>query len=116
MPGPILVERSHGEEIGNVDADHEVASLGNEFLQSRDGSCIQGCLTVWIDWRGHSADEKALKMRVLAAKNRMHLDELSLPVQRFEVVRHGHKVRLGWEAIGGMAPVRVRKWAELTAI
>ncbi len=55
-------------------------------------------------------------MRILAAQHRMKLDELPLPVERFQIVRDGHQVGFRREPVGRMAPVRVGERAELTAI
>ncbi len=84
--------------------------------QRRDGADVERRLRVRIDRRRHAADEEALQVRVLAAEDRVQLDELALPVERLEVVRDRHQVRLGRQLVGGMAPVRVRERAELTAI
>ena len=62
-----------------------------------------------IDRRGHAADEEVLQMRILAAEDRVDLDELALPVERFEIVRHSHEIRFRRQPVGGMAPVGVRE-------
>ena len=46
----------------------------------------------------------------------MHLDELALPLERLEVVRDRHEVRLGRELVRGMAPVRIGKRTELAPV
>ena len=39
-------------------------------------------------------------MRVLAAQDRLHANDLALPVQRLEVVRQEQEIRLGRKAVG----------------
>ena len=77
---------------------------------------VERRLAVGIDRRRHAADEEALQVRVLPAEHRVHLDELALPVERFEVVRHGHQVRFGRQPVSGVAPVGVGERPELAAI
>ena len=55
-------------------------------------------------------------MRVLAAQHGVQLDELALPVERFEVVRDGHQVGFRRQPVRRMAPVRVGEGTELAAI
>ena len=55
-------------------------------------------------------------MRVLAAEHRVHLDELTLPIERLEIVRDRHQVGFCGQAVRRMAPVRVGKRPELAAV
>ena len=79
-------------------------------------SGVERRLAVGIDRRRHAADEEALQVRVLAAEHRVHLDELALPVERLEVVRHRHQVGFGRQLVGRVAPVGVGEGPELAAI
>ena len=54
-------------------------------------------------------------MRVLAAKDRVDLDDLLLEVEHFKIVRDGKKVHGGRQLHGRMAPVAVLEDAELAA-
>ncbi len=55
-------------------------------------------------------------MRILAAQDRVDADEVALPVQRLQIVRHRQQVRLWRQLVRGMAPVAVGEDAELAAI
>ena len=79
-------------------------------------SRVERRLAVGIDRRGHAADEEALQVRVLAAEHGVHLDELALPVERLEVVRHRHQVGFGRQPVGRVSPVGVGERSELAAI
>ena len=76
---------------------------------------VERGLLVQIDRRRHAADEEALEVRVLAAEDRVDLDHLALPLERLEVVRDRHEVRLRRQLVGGVAPVGVGERPELAA-
>ena len=62
------------------------------------------------------AAHQVVRVRVLAAEHRVDLDHLLLPLERLEVVRHRHEVRLRRQLVGGVAPVAVREDPELAAL
>ena len=53
-------------------------------------------------------------MRVLAAQDRVDLDDLALEVQGFQIMRHGKEVHFRGKLHRGVAPVAVGENAELT--
>ena len=55
-------------------------------------------------------------MRVLAAEDRVDLDDLLLPLEGLEVVGHAEEVDLGRQLVGRVAPVAVGEDAELAAL
>ena len=55
-------------------------------------------------------------MWVLAAEDGVHLDELTLPLERFEIVRHGHEIGCRRELVRRMPPICVGKWPKLPAV
>ena len=63
----------------------------------------------------HPADEVGLRVGILAAQDGVDLDDFALPVQRLQVVRHGHQVGFGRKLVGGVAPVAVGEEPELAA-
>ena len=60
----------------------------------------------------HAADDK-IRVRILAAENRMELGDLTLPRERVQVMRDRHEVRLGRQLVSRVTPVGVREDAEL---
>ena len=52
-------------------------------------------------------------MRILAAKDGLQPDDLALPFQCVQIVRHGHEIRFRRQRIAGIAPVGVGEQAEL---
>ena len=55
-------------------------------------------------------------MRILSAQHRVDADEILLPRQRFQIMRHRQQIHLGRQLIGGMAPVAAGEQAQLAAI
>ncbi len=68
-----------------------------------------------IDRGRHTADDIGLRMRVLAAEQRVHPDVVPLEVQRVEIVAERHQVQLRTEPVRGMPPVPVRERADVPA-
>ena len=64
---------------------------------------------------GHAADQP-VRVRVLAAEDRLDLDDLLLEVERLEVVRRRQQIRLGRQLVRRVAPVGVGEDAELAAL
>jgi len=46
----------------------------------------------------------------------MDLDEATLPLERFQIMRHRHEVGFGRQPIGRMAPIGIPERAELAAL
>ena len=55
-------------------------------------------------------------MWILAPEDGVDLDDLFLPFESFEVVRHRHEVRLGRKLVRGMAPISILENAELAGL
>ncbi len=77
---------------------------------------VERRLLVRIHGRRHPADQEALEVRVLAPEDRVDLDHLALPVERLEVVRDRHQVRLRRQPVGRVPPVGVRERPQLAAL
>jgi hypothetical protein len=92
IAGPVLIEGCHCEEIRDVDLGHEFLGPGDQLFERRDGLDVERGLLIRIHRGGHTADQEALEMRVLAAEDRVYLDELALPFERLEIMRDGHQV------------------------
>ena len=45
----------------------------------------------------------------------MHLNDFLLPLEGFQVVRHGHQVRLRGQLKGGMSPITISENPQLAA-
>ena len=54
-------------------------------------------------------------MRILPAENRMDLDDLLLPFQRFQIMGHGQEIHFGRQFVGFVAPVAIGEDPELAA-
>ena len=126
---PFLVERCNGKQVGDVNLIDEFLHLLDDVLhglQSEHVDCggilpatevRSTCLPtshpaasrlihLHRNGRRHATDNK-VGMRVLAAKNGMQLDDITLPGKRFQVVRHGHEVGFRRQLVGRVAPVAV---------
>ncbi len=103
---PVLVERGHREQIGDVDPGHEVAGLRHQPAHESDRAHVDRGLLVGVHGGGHAAHQEALEVRVLAPEHGVDLDDLALPVERFEVVGHGHEVGLGRQLVRRSGPSR----------
>ena len=55
-------------------------------------------------------------MRILAAQHGVDADEVLLPGERFQVMRHRQQVHFGRQMIGRMSPIAAGEQAELAAI
>ena len=55
-------------------------------------------------------------MGILAAQYRVNADEISLPVQRLEVMSYAEQIRFWRQPVGRVPPVTVGEQAELTGI
>ncbi|CAM2154319.1 hypothetical protein PT2222_300024 [Paraburkholderia tropica] len=116
--GPILVERGDGDDVGQIHLLHEfdraVDDLRDE-IQALHVDRADRAHVVDIDRAGHAADEP-VRMRILAAEHRMHLDDFLLEIERFEVMRDRHQIGFGRQLVGRMAPVAVAERPELARI
>ena len=54
-------------------------------------------------------------MRIFTAENGVNLNEAPLPVERFEVVCERHEIGFWRELVGGVAPISVGKYSQLSA-
>ena len=91
----------------SLGAGDHVADVGQPLGVDRRG-------VVQVDGARHPAHQE-VRVRVLAAEDRVQPDDVALPVERLEVVRHGEQVHLGRKLVGRMAPVAVGEDPELAA-
>ncbi len=89
---PILVKGGHCQKIGDIHTSDEIARLVDQAAHLGDRSGVDRCLTIGVDRSGHATDEEALQMRILSAEDCVHADDVALPIERLEVVRHCHEV------------------------
>ncbi len=113
--GPVEVRRGDGEEIGDVDLFDEPLGLLEETADHREPLGIEGVGLLDVDGAGDAAHE-IVRVRVLAAKDRVDLDDLLLPLEGLEVVRDADQVHGGRQLVGRVAPVAVGEDAELAAL
>ena len=52
---------------------------------------------------GHAADQP-VRMRILAAEDRLDLHDLLLEIERLEIMRDRHQIGFGRQLIGGFVP------------
>ena len=88
----------------------------DQLMQRCNRVHVERRLRIGVDRRRHAADEEALQVRILAAQDGVDLDEAPLPVERLEVMRHGHEIGLWRQLIGRMAPIGVGENPELAAL
>ena len=109
--GPVLVERGHGQQVGNVNLVDELVGLADEPRNQVEPLHVDGGNLVDVDGARNAAD-KVVRVRILAAEDGMDLDDFLLPLQRVEIVRHADQVHLGRQLVGRMAPVAVGEDAQ----
>jgi hypothetical protein len=66
-----------------------------------------------VDRRRHAAHEE-VRVRVLAAEDRLQAHRVALPLERLEVVRHADEVHRGRQLVGRVPPVAVGEDAQLS--
>ena len=113
---PVRVEAATAMHVRDVDLLHEVAHLLDALGDEGDPLPVDDVGRVRVHRRRHAADEVRLEVRVLAAEDRVDLDDLALPVERLEVVRHRQQVGLGRQLVGRVAPVAVGEQAQLAGV
>ena len=111
---PVLVKRRDGQQVGNINLFDEGLGVGQQFANVGETLGVDGVGLVDVQRARRAADE-IIRVRVLAAENRVDLDNFLLPFQRLEVMRHAQQVRLRRQLHGRMAPVAVGEDAELAA-
>ena len=70
---------------------------------------------VHVDRRRHAAHQP-VRVRILAAEDRLDLDDFLLEVERLEVVRDRHQVGFRRQLVGRVAPVAVAERPELSRL
>src|SRR5208337_4943544 len=75
---PIFVERRNRQYVREVDAADEVAAVGDQLLQGRDGAHVERRLRIGIDRGRHAADEETLQVGILAAQDGVYPNEAPL--------------------------------------
>ncbi len=113
---PILVEGRDRDEVRHVDLLDEVLCLADQVAELRDRAAIHRRRRAGVDRRRHTAHQEALRVWILPAEQRVHLDEFPLPVERLEIVRHRQEIYLRWQRVGRMPPEATSKESELPAI
>jgi hypothetical protein len=128
---PVLVEAGDGQRVRHIDLVDEVAHGADDVLHPCQAGHVErrAALSAAMvrplaaarvvgpdaDRRGRAADDE-IRMRVLAAEDRVQCHGVALPDQCIKIVGDGHQVGLGRQAIGRMAPVAVAEDAELSAV
>ena len=109
--GPVLVERGHGQQVGNVNLVDELVGLADELRNQVEPLGVDGRHFIHVDGAGNAADE-VVGVRILAAEDRVDLDDLLLPFERVEVVRDGDQVDFRRQLVGRVTPVAVGEDAQ----
>ena len=109
---PVLVEAGDRERVGHVDLLDEGLHLVDDVLHLRQPLRVDRRIGVQVDRARHAADDE-VRVRVLAAEDRVQAGNVALPFERVEIVRDGHQVRFGRQLVLGMTPVGAREDAEL---
>ena len=109
--GPVLVERGHGQQVGNIDLVDELIGLADETRNKIKPLGVDGGDFVDVDGARHAADQ-IVRVRILAAEDGVDLDDFFLPLERVEIVRHADQVDFGRQLVGRMAPIAVGEDAQ----
>ena len=115
---PVLVERSDGHDVRQIDLIVEFDGPINDFsdvVQALHIDRADAADAVHVDRAGHAAHQP-VRMRVLAAEDGVDLDDLLLEIERFEIMRHRHQIGLGRQVIGLAAPIAVLERPELAGL
>ena len=113
---PVLVEGGDRLEVGNVDLVDDRDGLiddAADHVQALDIERSDRADIVDVD-RARNAADQPVRVRVLAAEDRLDLHQLTLKIERFEVVRHRHQVGFGRQLVRRVAPVGVAERPELS--
>ena len=114
---PVAIETGDGQHVRHVDLAYELLAHLNQRAEKLQAFRIEGSLRrIGVHGRGHSAYEKGLQVRVLAAHHGMHPYEVALEFQRIEIVGNGQQVHFGRQTVGRMAPVPVGEQTQLAAL
>ena len=92
---PILVEPGDGKRIRNIDLIDKFPYFGDDILHLRKVLGIDCRIRVEIN-RGWNAADHEIRVRVLAAEDSMQFDNVSLPRQGLEIMRHRHEIGFRW--------------------
>ena len=111
---PLLVEAGDRHQVGPVHLLHEPLGPRDHVVDVGQPRGVDRRRLVEIDRRGHPAHQE-IRVRVLAAEDRVQPDHVALPVERLEVVRHREQVHLGRQLVRRVPPVAVGEDAELPA-
>ena len=115
---PILIEAERWPARRECKPARRTSAL--RLTSSRRKSMRSGLITANGSFgsmrRGHAAHQERLRMRILAAQHGVDADEILLPGQRFQIMRHGQQVHFGRQVIGRMAPVAAGEQAQLAAV
>ena len=110
--GPFRIERSDGQQVGNVQALDNLLRLNDEVVHHVQPLHVDGVVTLQID-RRRDAAHQIVRMRILAAENGVDLDDFLLPLEGFQIVRHRHQVRFRRKFVGRMTPIGVLENTQL---
>ena len=112
---PVLVEAGDRQRVRHVDLVDELAHARDDVLHLRQPLGVDRRVRVEVDRVRHAADHE-VRVRVLAAEDRVQLRDVALPGERVEVVRDRHQVRLRRQLVGRVTPVAVGEDAELARL
>ena len=104
--GPVLVERGHGQQVGNVHLVDKLVGLADEPRHQVQPLPVDGRQLVDVDGARNAAD-KVVGMRVLAAEHGVDFDDFLLPLQSIEIVRDCNQVGFRRQLVGRMTPIAV---------
>jgi hypothetical protein len=110
---PVGIERSNGHQVGQVHLLNEVGSVIEQLADVSEALGIDAVDVVDVEGTRRAAHE-VVRVRVLAAEDRVDLDQFLLPLQGLEVVSDTDQVHLRRELVGGMSPVGIGEDAELS--
>jgi hypothetical protein len=113
IAGPVLVEGGDGEHVGDVDVVDELLGFLDQLGHLGEAARGERRGGVRVDAHPHPADDVRLGMGVLAAEQRLDLDDVALPLERLQVVGDGQQVCLGRQFVRRVPPVAVGERPDL---
>ena len=112
---PILVERRDRQQVRDIDLLDKGLGVVEQFAHVSQALGINRIGLVNIE-RARGSAHQVVRMRVFPAEDRMHLHDLLLPIQRFEIVRQAQQVDFRRQFHRRVAPIAVRKDPKLAAL
>src|SRR5208337_1372661 len=98
-----------------VERIHDLLGLRDEVLDHVEAFDVDRAVALQVDGGSHATDE-IVRVGILAAENRVDLDDFLLPFEGFEVVGNRHQVGFRGKLVGGMTPVGIVEKAKLAGV